>query len=633
MPLIRLSGVSLAFGSHALLDKVDFHIQPGERIGLIGRNGEGKSTLIRLIAGSITADDGEVWRDSGLRVSLLEQSPVYPPALTVYEIVVQGLGEVGAWISEYHALSMNPQPDEGLLKKMGRLQEKLEAHDGWNLHQRVERVITELDLPGDKTLSELSGGWLRRVSLAKAWVVQPDLLLLDEPTNHLDLETILWLEERLLDFPGALLIVTHDRRFLQRLATRVIDLDRGQLVSWPADYSDYLKRKATALQEELQRNVEFDKKLAKEEAWIRQGIQARRTRNEGRVRALKKMRRERMSRRERVGTARIGLATGEQSGKRVIEAEHIGFGYDSTRIVSDFSFTLLRGDRVGLIGANGAGKSTLLKLLLGRMKPDSGTVNLGTRIEIAFFDQMREALDPKQTLVDWVGDGSDFIVIDGHRKHVLSYLGDFLFSPDRARSRISSLSGGERNRLLLARLFRKPANILVMDEPTNDLDIETLELLEELLINYPGSLLLVSHDREFIDNVVTSTLVFEEDGKIREYVGGYSDWLDQRTEKTVEDQSSNPKPVPRPKKAASTKKKLGYMEQRELDALPAVIETLEAKQAELHARIGDSDFYQADKNEITRTLNQLDETSGEIEANYAKWVELEVLQSRANGRV
>ena len=631
MPLIRLSEVSIAFGSHTLLDKVDFHIQPGERIGLIGRNGEGKSTLIRLIAGSITADDGEVWRDSGLRVSLLEQSPVYPPALTVYEIVVQGLGEVGAWISEYHALSMNPQPDEGLLKKMGRLQEKLEAHDGWNLHQRVERVITELDLPGDKTLSELSGGWLRRVSLAKAWVVQPDLLLLDEPTNHLDLETILWLEERLLDFPGALLIVTHDRRFLQRLATRVVDLDRGQLVSWPADYSDYLKRKATALQEELQRNVEFDKKLAKEEAWIRQGIQARRTRNEGRVRALKKMRRERMSRRERVGTARIGLATGEQSGKRVIEAEHIGFGYDSTRIVSDFSFTLLRGDRVGLIGANGAGKSTLLKLLLDRMKPDSGTVKLGTRMEIAFFDQMREALDPKQTLVDWVGDGSDFIVIDGHRKHVLSYLGEFLFSPDRARSPISSLSGGERNRLLLARLFRKPANILVMDEPTNDLDIETLELLEELIINYPGSLLLVSHDREFIDNVVTSTLVFEGDGKIGEYVGGYSDWLDQRTEKTVEDQSSNPKPVPRPKKAASTKKKLGYMEQRELDALPSVIEILEVRLMELHARIADSNFYQGDKGEITRTLNQLDETSGEIEASYARWDELEAVQSRASG--
>jgi ATP-binding cassette subfamily F protein uup len=332
-----------------------------------------------------------------------------------------------------------------------------------------------------------------------------------------------------------------------------------------------------------------------------------------------------------VGTARIGLATGEQSGKRVIEAEHIGFGYDSTRIVSDFSFTLLRGDRVGLIGANGTGKSTLLKLLLDRMKPDSGTVKLGTRMEIAFFDQMREALDPKQTLVDWVGDGSDFIVINGHRKHVLSYLGDFLFSPDRARSPISSLSGGERNRLLLARLFRKPTNILVMDEPTNDLDIETLELLEELLMNYPGSLLLVSHDREFIDNVVTSTLVFEEHGKIGEYVGGYSDWLDQRTEKTVEDQVSNPKPVPRPKKDAGTKKKLGYMEQRELDALPSVIETLEARLMELHARIADSNFYQGDKEEITRILNQLDETSGEIEASYARWDELEAVQSMVSG--
>lgn len=632
MPLIQLSEVSIAFGSHALLDKVDFQIQPGERVALIGRNGEGKSTLIRLIAGLVTADEGEVWRDPDVRISSLDQAPSYDQDLSVYEVVVQGLGEIGRWISEYHTLSVQSELDDSALKQLGRLQDRLEANLGWTLQQQVERVLSQLDLPGDALVSELSGGWLRRLALAQALVVQPGLLLLDEPTNHLDLETILWLEKHLLEFPGAVLIITHDRSFLQRLATRIIDLDRGQLVSWPGDYSDYLRRKEAALQDEARKNAEFDKKLAKEELWIRQGIKARRTRNEGRVRALKKLRSERAERRGQVSTARINLAKSDASGKRVIEVKDLRFSYASEIIVSGFSMNLLRGDRVGLIGANGAGKTTLLKLLLKQLEPDLGTVKHGTRLEIAFFDQMREELDLNQSLVDWVGDGSDFLDIQGRRKHVLSYLGDFLFSPVKARSPIRTLSGGERNRLLLARLFRNPANLLVMDEPTNDLDIETLELLEELLINFEGSLLLVSHDREFVDNIVTSTLVFEGDGKVNEYVGGYSDWLWQRDAESAKPSTVPPKASSGRKKSTNPKTKLSYKEQRELESLPTRIEEIEARQSELNNTIASSDFYQSEKETIARTLNELERLTNELEADYARWDELEALQSQTTQR-
>ncbi|MGH8560038.1 MAG: ATP-binding cassette domain-containing protein [Methylococcales bacterium] len=624
MPLIRLSGVSLAFGSHALLDKSDFQIQPGERVALIGRNGEGKSSLIKLIAGLIGADDGEVWREPDISISLLDQAPGFDRDQTIYQAVAQGLGEKGRWIGQYHALSLQSAQDGAVLKEMGLLQDRLEANDGWNLQQRVERVLSQLDLPADQAVAELSGGWLRRVALARALVIKPQLLLLDEPTNHLDLETIQWLEELLLEFPGAVLMVTHDRGFLQRLATRIVDLDRGHLVSWPGNYAQYLEHKAAALHEEERRNAEFDKKLAREETWIRQGIKARRTRNEGRVRALEKLRSQRAARRDRSGTAKIALSGSETSGKRVIEVESLHFGYESKPIVSDFSMTLLRGDRVGLIGPNGAGKSTLLKLLLKQIEPDSGSVKLGTGLKIAFFDQLREELDPNQSLVDWVGNGSDTIDIQGNRRHVLSYLGEFLFAPARARSPIGSLSGGEKNRLLLARLFRNPTNLLVMDEPTNDLDIETLELLEDLLINFEGSLLLVSHDRAFIDNIVTSTLVFEGQGKISEFVGGYSDWLRQRSSKLAGESSSTvEKRSSKPKKPAAAKPKLSYQEQRELESLPARIEELEARQQQLNEQITSSEFYQGGRETITRALSELDSLARELESCYARWDELE----------
>ncbi|MCI0667808.1 MAG: ATP-binding cassette domain-containing protein [Methylococcaceae bacterium] len=628
MPLIRLSGVSLAFGSHALLDKIDFQIQPGERVALIGRNGVGKSSLIRLIAGVIGADEGEVWRDPDAGISLLEQAPRYERDLSIYEAVAQGLGEIGGWIADYHALSLRSFQGESDLKELGCLQDRLEASGGWTLRQRVERILRQLKLPADQSVSELSGGWIRRVALAQALVREPQLLLLDEPSNHLDLETIQWLEERLLEFPGAVLMVTHDRSFLKRLATRIVDLDRGRLSSWPGTYSDFLRCKAAALREEERRNAQFDKKLAKEEAWIRQGIKARRTRNEGRVRVLEKLRIQRAARRDRIGNARIAAGGHELSGKRVIEVEDLNFSYASKTIVSDFSLTLLRGDRVGLIGPNGAGKSTLLKLLLRQIEPGSGSVRLGTGLKIAYFDQMREELNPEQTLVDWVGGGSDFVEIRGSRKHVLSYLGDFLFSPARSRSPISSLSGGEQNRLLLARLFRTPANLVVMDEPTNDLDVETLELLEDLLINFEGSLLLISHDREFLDNIVTSTLVFEGEGEIREFVGGYSDWLRQRDPEPLgTTRSSQPKPSSKRKRSAGPKTKLSYKEQRELENLPARIEALEARQHELNSQLASSHFYQSDQEYIRRTLNELEDLVLDLESSYARWAELETLQS------
>jgi ABC transport system ATP-binding/permease protein len=529
MPLLRLSNLSIAFGTHALLNKESFQLDMGERVGLLGRNGEGKSTLMKIIAGNVLPDGGEIWREPELKLAWLEQAPELPDEATIYDAVASGLGELGDVIARYHVLSLTMDyHDPKALQELGDLQHKLEALHGWHFNTKIEATLSKLNLPGELKIKDLSGGWKRRVALAKALVIEPQVLLLDEPTNHLDFESIAWLEEQMLNFDGAVLFVTHDRAFLQKLATRIVDLDRGNLVSWQGTYDDYLRRKAAALEDEANQNSEFDKKLAQEEVWIRQGVKARRTRNEGRVRALEALRKERAQRRIQQGTSKLGLASGDASGKKVIEVKDICFSYPERQIIKNFSALIQRGDKIGLIGANGAGKTTLLRLLLKELEPTSGVVEHGTRLEIAYFDQLRDQLDPEMTVVDTVADGNDFVEIAGNRRHVMSYLSDFLFAPARARSPVKSLSGGEKNRLLLARLFTKPANFLVMDEPTNDLDLETLELLEEKLVDYSGTLLLVSHDRAFLDNVVTSVFVLDGTGKVEELVGGYSDWQSQK---------------------------------------------------------------------------------------------------------
>ena len=581
-------------------------------------------------------DHGDIWRQPELRLAWLEQSPDLPEEATIYDAVAGGLGELGSWITRYHALSLTMDyDDDKALNELGDLQHKLEAHNGWHFQQRVETTLTKLDLPGDLKISDLSGGWKRRVALAKALVIEPEVLLLDEPTNHLDFESITWLEEQLLNFQGAVLFVTHDRAFLQKLATRIVDLDRGNLVSWAGNYDDYLTRKAAALEDEANQNAEFDKKLADEEVWIRQGIKARRTRNEGRVRALEKLRNERAQRRTQQGTARMALEKGDASGKKVIEVNDVCFGYGDRQIIKHFSTLIQRGDKIGLIGANGAGKSTLLKLLLKQLEPDSGTVEQGTKLEIAYFDQLRDQLDPEMTVADTVADGNDFVEIAGNKRHVMSYLGDFLFAPARARSPVKSLSGGEKNRLLLARLFTKPANLIVMDEPTNDLDLETLELLEEKLVNYDGTLLLVSHDRAFLDNVVTSVFVLDGSGDVDEFVGGYTDWMSHVKQakqdkpavvakKTVEAASQE-------KPAAAKKKKLSFKDQQELNKLPELIDELEAKQAALTQQISSSAFYKKDPLAIAKTLDELKAIEAKLEQVYARWNELEALTEESAG--
>ena len=560
----------------------------------------------------------------------LEQSPDLPDDATIYDAVAGGLGELGEWITRYHALTLSMDyDDEKALNEMGDLQHKLEAHNGWHFQQRVENTLTKLDLPGDLKINSLSGGWKRRVALARALVIEPEVLLLDEPTNHLDFESILWLEEQLLNFQGAVLFVTHDRSFLQKLATRIVDLDRGNLVSWAGNYDDYLARKAAALEDEANQNAEFDKKLAEEEVWIRQGVKARRTRNEGRVRALEKLRNERAQRRLQQGTARLALEKGDASGKKVIEVDDICFGYGEKQIINHFSTLIQRGDKIGLIGANGAGKSTLLKLLLKQIEPNSGIVDQGTKLEIAYFDQLRDQLDPNLTVADTVADGNDFVEIAGNKRHVMSYLGDFLFAPARARSPVKSLSGGEKNRLLLARLFTKPANLIVMDEPTNDLDLETLELLEEKLVNYDGTLLLVSHDRAFLDNVVTSVYVLTGSGEVDEFVGGYTDWMGyvKQTEAskpvvTVKKVESVAKPE---SSSNSKKKKLSFKDQQELNKLPDMIDELETKQAALTLQISSSGFYKKEPLAIAKTLDELKVIEADLEKVYARWNALEAL--------
>ena len=631
MPLIKLSKVSIAFGTHDLLDKADFQLSTGERVGLLGRNGEGKSTLMKIIAGEIHADDGEIRRRSGLKLALLDQSLELSNTDSIYDVVAGGLGEVGEWIKRYHALSITMDgEDEKALTELGHLQHKLEEHHGWQLQQRVETVLSRLNLPGELSVASLSGGWKRRVALAKALVIEPDLLLLDEPTNHLDLESIAWLEEQLLNYQGAVLFVTHDRVFLQKLATRIVDLDRGQLVSWPGNYADYLRRKAAALEDEANQNAEFDKKLAQEEVWIRQGVKARRTRNEGRVRALKKLRAERSERRNSIGTSKLAVNRGESSGKKVIEVKNINFSYQDNVVVADFSTNIQRGDKIGLIGPNGVGKTTLLKLLLNELQPDSGTVELGTRLQVAYFDQLREQLDPRITVADTVADGNDFIEIAGNKRHVMSYLGDFLFAPARARSPVSSLSGGEKNRLFLAKLFTKPANLIIMDEPTNDLDIETLELLEDKLVDYDGTLFLVSHDRAFLDNVVTSVLVFEGDGIINEFVGGHADWVQHRKQTNTPEKAKKEQLIAE-SKAKPKKKKLSYKEQRELQQLPELIEQLDTKQAVLTEQISDADFYRQEQPVVNKVLDELKQAEKQLEQAYRRWDQLESLAEEGAG--
>lgn len=629
MALLRLKKVSIAFGTHALLKQAEFQLLDGERVGLLGRNGEGKSTLMKVVMRHTQQDEGEVWYKPELRIAVLEQMPHLPDEETIYDVVAGGLGEVGRWIKRYHELTLLTDYTDAVMKEMGDLQHKLDVHNGWQIQQHVENVLSRLNLPSETQVKGLSGGWKRRVSLAKALVIEPEVLLLDEPTNHLDLESIMWLEEQLLNFKGAILFVTHDRSFLQKLATRIIDLDRGQLVSWPGDYADYLVKKAAALEEEATHNALFDKKLAEEEVWIRQGIKARRTRNEGRVRALQALRKERAQRRNLQGTTKLSMDSGEASGKKVIEMQDVSFAYPDKAIVKNFSTVIQRGDKIGLIGPNGAGKTSFLKLLLKELQPDQGAVEQGTKLQVAYFDQLREELNPEISVADSIADGNDHVLINGEPRHVMSYLSDFLFAPVRARSPVKTLSGGEKNRLLLAKLFTKTANLIVMDEPTNDLDMETLELLEERLVDYTGTLLIVSHDRVFLDNVVTSVIVFEGNGGVSEYVGGYSDWLTYSQAQLKEQTKAIKKQAKEEKsqtnESAVNKKKLSYKYQKELTELPVTIESLEKKHAEINAQIAYPEFYQQEQSFIGPVLEELAKIDADLQLAYARWDELEAL--------
>ena len=622
MPLINLRNVQLSFGAAPILDHVSLTIDRGERLCLVGRNGTGKSTLMKMIAGEIQPEDGDIEKAPTLRIARLEQEVPGDDDSSVYQMVARGLGEQGALLSEYAALSLQlADASDATLQRFEKVQQRIEATGAWDLGQRVDTVLSRLSLDGSQGFAGLSGGMKRRVLLAQALVQEPDLLLLDEPTNHLDIASIRWLEEFLRGSNLTLLFITHDRAFVRALATRIIELDRGQLTSWPGDYEKYLTGKQAQLDTEEKSRSEFDKRLSQEERWIRQGIKARRTRNEGRVRALKAMRQEHAQRRQRMGQASFNMQAADRSGKIVLEAHDLCHRQGQQTIVDHFNLTVLRGDRIGVIGPNGCGKSTLLRILLGRLQPDSGEVKQGTNLQIAWFDQLRETLNENETVLNNVVEGSDFIEVDGKSRHVMSYLQDFLFEPARARQPVSALSGGERNRLLLARLFTRPFNLLVMDEPTNDLDVETLELLEEQLMAYQGTLLLVSHDREFLDQVVTSTLVFEQ-GQVNQYVGGYQDWLRQRpgaTDKPKAAASSAATAKPR----STEKKKLSYKEQRELEQLPGQIETLEQQIAGLQQTLSDPAFFQRPADQISETTDLLAKLEAELEQAFARWAELD----------
>jgi ATP-binding cassette subfamily F protein uup len=620
MSLIQLLNVDYSVGGPLLLEQVDLSLDTGERVCIVGRNGAGKSTLLKLIAGELHPDDGEIRLQGGTRIARLTQEVPQDTTGSVFDVVADGLGELGHLLARYHHLL-----EAGDMDALGDVQAQIEAQNAWDLDSRVQQVIERLELPAHTDFAELSGGMKRRVLLGQALVRDPNLLLLDEPTNHLDIEAIAWLEGFLKSFTGSIVFITHDRSFLRALATRIVEIDRGAVTSWPGDYDNYLRRREERLHAEAQANAHFDRKLAQEEVWIRQGIKARRTRNEGRVRALKAMRRERAERREQSGNARITLANAQASGRKVIEAKGVGQAYGGRTLLRDFSTTIMRGDRVGIMGPNGAGKSTLLKILLGELQPQEGEVLLGTGLEVAYFDQHRSLLDDRMNALDNVAEGREYIELNGQRKHIIGYLQDFLFSPERARAPITRLSGGERNRLLLAKLFAQPSNLLVMDEPTNDLDVETLELLEELLNEYTGTLLLVSHDRDFIDNVVTSTLVLEGDGVVGEYVGGYTDWLRQRpVAQAAKPEAAKAAPTPvAAAPAAAPRKKLSFKEQRELDLLPAKLEQLEAEIAKRTEAMNDPKYYQQDAAAITRANEELAKLQAELEAAFARWEELE----------
>jgi ABC transport system ATP-binding/permease protein len=597
--LIRLNELSIGFSGPPLLDRVTCQIEPSQRIGLLGRNGSGKTTLMRVLNGDVAPDGGQYVVAPKTTISLLPQDVPQDLAGSINDVVL-------------HSLPPNDLDESHL----------------WQSQQRVDQLLSRMSLDGNLEVSTLSSGMKRRVLLARSLVLEPDLLLLDEPTNHLDIDTIAWLEDLLLRWPATLIFVTHDRAFLRKVATRILEIDRGRLFDWSCDYDTFLGRKEAALRAEEKQNALFDKKLAQEESWLRQGIKARRTRNEGRVRALKQMRLERGKRREKSGTAKLGIQLAQRSGALVANADGIAFAYGEQEIVQDFSTTIMRGDKVGLIGANGVGKTTLLRLLLGQLSPQAGTVRLGTNLQIAYFDQLREQLDEETTVQENLGAGGEMLSINGRSRHVLGYLQDFLFTPERARTPVRFLSGGERNRLLLARLFSRPANILVLDEPTNDLDTETLELLEERLVEFGGTLLLVSHDREFLNNVVSSSIVFEA-GAVREYVGGYDDWLRQRPLAAADSDGKTPAANKHPLSSSDQpqprKRRLAYHEKRELESLPAKIETLDAEVAELHAKMGQSEFYKQLSSEIAREQAQLKDREQQLAAAYRRWEELEQL--------
>lgn len=639
MALLFLRDISLSFGAAPLLDKVSFQLEPQERVCIVGRNGEGKSTLLKVIEGLIQADGGSRIVQDGVQIAKLQQEVPHDTTGSVFHVIAQGIGNVGNLLEEFHDLSheLESNYSEDVLDKFTKVQQELEAQNGWELQQNVDTIISKLGLPADSEFSNLSGGMKRRVLLAQALVQNPDVLLLDEPTNHLDIPSIQWLEGFLKTIRCSLIFITHDRAFLQALATRIIELDRGNLSNWQCDYQTYLQRKAEFLESEAKQNALFDKKLAQEEVWIRQGIKARRTRNEGRVRALEKLRNEHKARRSQQGTANLQVNRSDISGKQVFDIENLTFNWPEKPIVTDLTALIVRGDKVGIIGENGCGKSTLLSLLLDKQPPQSGTVKTGTNIDIAYFDQHRAQLDENLTVAESVLDESDHVEINGHRKHVMSYLSDFLFLPDRARQPVKSLSGGERNRLLLARVFAKPSNLLILDEPTNDLDVETLELLEELLMNYKGTVLIVSHDRAFLNNVCTSSLVFDAPGVVNEYIGGYDDWLRQRpaqygdvtkitgTRQKEDNKKSAPAAVETTASTAKKPKKLSYNDQREYDALPELLESIETELEALNEQIAHADFYQQGDEKVQATLQTLNDKETELEHAFERWEILEAM--------
>ena len=628
MALLHLRDVDHQFNGPPLLDQVNLTVDRGERISLIGRNGEGKTTLMRILDGQLSPDGGEVSRGQGVTTALVDQQVPDDLSGTIYDLVAAGLAQQGQLLAEFHHISVQLATDDDptLHTRLDRISHELELSDGWRVQQRVETVLSKMSLDADVEVSTLSAGMKRRVLLAQALVRDPDVLLLDEPTNHLDIETIEWLEEFLLKEVATLLFVTHDRRFLRKLATRILDLDRGRLSSWQCDYDTYVARKEAALKAEADQQALFDKRLAEEEKWIRTGILARRTRNEGRVRRLIDMRSQRSDRRERTGTAKLQLQEAERSGRLVAQLKKVSFAYDDRRIVSGLSTLIMRGDRIGIIGPNGVGKTTLLRVILGELEPTEGTVRHGTKLQVAYFDQLHAQLDLQKSVVENMGDGSDYVVVGGKKKHIYGYLQDFLFTPERAKSPVWQLSGGERNRLLLARLFAKPANVLVMDEPTNDLDAETLDLLEEILLEYAGTVLLVSHDREFLNNVVTSTLVYEGEASVHEYAGGYDDWLTQRAAAKPPEPAKAEKPKQEKPRKKPEGRRLTYGEQLELEKLPEQIEELETKQQRLHDLMAEPGFYQQNRDEIVRTTDELKVVEDKLAEVYARWEELESLE-------